>query len=120
MTSHRTGAGGRRLAAVVAASAALVGVGAGVAHAGVNPALGYDVQSDKGSLSNIANVVGAIDAYRLGLTGKGVGVALIDTGVTQVPGLNTGNVVDGSWLSNDRSGPLTTARTWRASSLGGT
>src|SRR4051812_18454684 len=107
MTSHRTGAGGRRLAAVVATSAALVGAGAGVAHAGVNPAVGYDAQSDKGSLSNIANVVGAIDAYRMGLTGKGVGVALIDTGVTQVPGLNTGNVVNGPDLSFDSQDPST-------------
>src|SRR3954453_16355042 len=107
MTSHRTGAGGRRLAAVVATSAALVGAGAGVAHAGVNPALGYDAQSDKGSLSNIANVVGALDAYRTGLTGKGVGVALIDTGITQVPGLNTGNVVNGPDLSFDSQDPST-------------
>src|SRR4051812_6989082 len=107
MTSHRTGAGGRRLAAVVAASAALVGAGAGVAHADVNPALGYDTQSDKGSLYNIANVVGALDSYRMGITGKGVGVALIDTGVTQVPGLSSGNVVNGPDLSFDSQDPAT-------------
>src|SRR3954464_3089629 len=66
--------------------------------------LGYST-TDKGSLYNIANVVGALDAYRMGLTGKGVGVALIDTGVTQVAGLNSGNVVNGPDLSFDSPDP---------------
>src|SRR3954452_329510 len=68
--------------------------------------LGYST-TDKGSLYNIANVVGALDAYRMGLTGKGVGVALIDTGVTQVAGLNSGNVVNGPDLSFDSQDPST-------------
>ena len=107
MTSQRERAGGRRLAAVLAASAALIGAGTGVAHADVNPALGYDAQSDKGSMYDIASVVGALDAYRAGYTGKGVGVALIDTGVTQVRGLDTGNVVNGPDLSFDSQDPAT-------------
>jgi serine protease AprX len=68
--------------------------------------LGYST-TEKGSLYNIANVVGALDAYRMGLTGKGVGVALIDTGVTQVAGLNSGNVVNGPDLSFDSQDPST-------------
>src|SRR3954452_802747 len=68
--------------------------------------LGYST-TDKGSLYNIANVVGALDAYRMGLTGTGVGVALIDTGVTQVAGLNSGNVVNGPDLSFDSQDPST-------------
>src|SRR3954468_14642277 len=68
--------------------------------------LGYST-TDKGSLYNIANVVGALDAYRTGLTGRGIGVALIDTGVTQVPGLDTGNVVNGPDLSFDSQDPST-------------
>jgi subtilisin family serine protease len=38
-------------------------------------------------------------------TGKGVGVALIDTGVAPVPGLTTGNVVNGPDLSFDSQDP---------------
>jgi serine protease AprX len=104
---HKDRAGGRRIAAVIAASAAIVGTGVGVAHADVSPVLGYDAQSDKGSLYDIAGVVGALDAYRAGFTGKGVGVALIDTGVTQVRGLDTGNVVNGPDLSFDSQDPAT-------------
>jgi serine protease AprX len=39
------------------------------------------------------------------LTGKGVGIALIDTGVTPVPGLTSGNVVNGPDLSFDSQDP---------------
>jgi serine protease AprX len=91
--------------AVSALGALLAGTGAGVAHADVDPALGYDAAANKGSLYNIAKVVGAHDAYRQGLTGKGVGVALIDTGVAPVPGLTSGNVVNGPDLSFDSQQP---------------
>jgi serine protease AprX len=91
--------------AVATLTALLAGTGLGVAHADVNAALGYDAVADKGSLYNIAEVVGAHDAYRKGLTGKGVGVALIDTGVAPVPGLTSGNVVDGPDLSFDSQQP---------------
>ncbi|WP_167762161.1 S8 family serine peptidase [Blastococcus sp. CT_GayMR20] len=87
--------------AVSTLGALLAGSGLGVAHAEVDPALGYDAIANKGSLFNIAEVVGAHDAYRKGLTGKGVGVALIDTGVAPVPGLTSGNVVNGPDLSFD-------------------
>ena len=107
MTTKRNGTGARRAAAVVAASAVLLGSGVGMAHAEVNPALGYDAQADKGSLFSIAGVVGALDAFRYGFTGKGVGVALIDTGVTPVRGLDTGNVVNGPDLSFDSQDPAT-------------
>ncbi|MFI5494366.1 S8 family serine peptidase [Actinoplanes sp. NPDC051859] len=40
-------------------------------------------------------------------TGKGVGIALIDTGVAPVPGLRTGNVVNGPDLSFDSQNPAT-------------
>lgn len=87
--------------AVSTLTALLAGTGLGAAHADVTPALGYDAVADKGSLYNIAEVVGAHDAYRRGFTGKGVGVALIDTGVVPVPGLTSGNVVNGPDLSFD-------------------
>ncbi|PPK92443.1 serine protease AprX [Kineococcus xinjiangensis] len=66
--------------------------------------LGYD-PGHKGSLHHIAAAVGAHDSYRAGFAGKGIGVALIDTGVTRVPGLNTGNVVNGPDLSFDSQDP---------------
>jgi serine protease AprX len=91
--------------AVSTLGALLVGTGLGVAHADVDPALGYDAAANKGSLYNIAEVVGAHDAYRRGLTGKGIGVALIDTGVAPVRGLTSGNVVDGPDLSFDSQQP---------------
>jgi serine protease AprX len=95
---------GRALARGIAVStlgALLAGTGLGVAHAEVNPALGYDAVADKGSLYNIAEVVGAHASYSAGYTGKGIGVALIDTGVSPVPGLTSGNVVHGPDLSFD-------------------
>lgn len=94
----------RGAAATVATSAlaaAVLGAGTGVAQAADNSSLGYDPVADKGSLHNVAKVVGAQDLYAAGITGKGVGVALIDTGVAQVPGLTSGNVVNGPDLSFD-------------------
>ncbi|MEV1283061.1 S8 family serine peptidase [Modestobacter sp. NPDC049651] len=97
---------------MASSAAAVVVLGAAPANAAPAPApvpgpaasaapLGYDALTDKGSLYNVAEVVGAHTAWSAGITGKGVGVALIDTGVTKVPGLDTGNVVDGPDLSFD-------------------
>jgi serine protease AprX len=99
---------GRRAARAVAASAlsaVFLGAAIGPAHADVDASLGYDSLADKGSLNNIAEVVGAHDAYQRGFTGKGVGVALIDTGVAPVAGLTSGNVVNGPDLSFDSQNP---------------
>src|SRR3954471_21699401 len=90
-----------RLGTGSALAALVMGAGMTAAHAAADPTLGYDAGADKGSLYNVAEVVGAHDAYRKGLTGKGVGVAIIDTGVAAVPGLTSGNVVDGPDLSFD-------------------
>ena len=98
----------RRGTAAVATSvvaAALLGAGAGVAQAAVDPGLGYDPVADKGSLYNVAEVVGAHASWQAGYTGKGVGVALIDTGVAPVKGLTSGNVVNGPDLSFDSQDP---------------
>jgi serine protease AprX len=48
-----------------------------------------------------------LDAFPAGvsLTGKGVGIALIDTGVAPVAGLKSGNVVNGPDLSFDSQDP---------------
>jgi len=68
----------------------------------VNSALGYDT-SDTGSLDQITSLVGARAMWAAGYTGKGVDVALIDTGVSQVKGLSSGNVVNGPDLSTDQA-----------------
>src|SRR4051794_6856456 len=114
--SRMTGRNGRpisrrrtatRAAATSALAAVVLGTGAGIARADTNPALGYDPVADKGSLHNLENVIGAQDLYAAGFTGKGVGVALIDTGVAAVRGLTSGNVVNGPDLSFDSQDPAT-------------
>ena len=81
-------------------------VGVGSAGATIDPGLGYDPLNDMGSLSAITQMVGAQNLWAAGYTGKGVGVALIDTGVTRVPGLNAaGQVIDGPDLSFDSQYP---------------
>jgi serine protease AprX len=72
---------------------------------GVDPALGYDVGADEGSLYDVAQITHAKDAWTKGWTGKGVDVALIDSGVAPVQGLTSGNVVQGPDLSFESQDP---------------
>jgi serine protease AprX len=51
------------------------------------------------TLADVATSIRAEAAYSAGYTGKGVGIALIDTGVVPVQGLTSGNVVNGPDLS---------------------
>lgn len=66
---------------------------------------GYDPTADVGSLYNTSQMLGAQNFWKSGYTGKGVGVALIDTGVTPVQGLSNGNVVNGADISFDSQSP---------------
>ena len=60
----------------------------------------YDPVADTGSMLNVTTVTGTRQQWKGGLTGKGVDVALIDSGVTPVEGLaTTGKVVHGPDLS---------------------
>ena len=72
---------------------------------GLDPALGYDVAGDDGSLYDVAQVTHAKDAWTKGWTGKGVDVALVDSGVAPVQGLTSGNVVQGPDLSFESQDP---------------
>jgi serine protease AprX len=73
----------------------------------VDPTLGYDVSGDEGSLYNVTRITHAQGAYTAGITGKGVDVALIDSGVAPVQGMTSGNVVNGPDLSfESQSGTL--------------
>jgi serine protease AprX len=99
---------GRRAGAAVVAGSALAAIVLSAAPANAAGSyLGYNAVSDKGSLYNVAEVVGAHSSYAAGYAGKGIGVALIDTGVTPVPGLSSGNVVNGPDLSFDSQDPDT-------------
>jgi serine protease AprX len=65
---------------------------------------GHDNAADQSSLLNVARAVGADDYWAEGATGKGVDVALIDSGVLPVEGLRTaGKVVNGPDLSFEAS-----------------
>src|SRR5947209_1824948 len=86
--------------------AALAAPLTGAAGAATNPALGYDPVADLGSPTNVASVIGAGAAYAAGITGKGVDVALVDSGVTPVgPLAAPGKVINGADVSLDSQAP---------------
>ncbi|MEA2621402.1 MAG: serine protease AprX [Chloroflexota bacterium] len=59
-----------------------------------------------GALTSVANMIGADDFWRAGYTGAGVDVALIDSGVAPVDGLNVaGKVFHGPDLSFESQSP---------------
>jgi serine protease AprX len=59
-----------------------------------------------GSLTSVANMIGADDFWRAGYTGAGVDVALIDSGIAPVDGLNVaGKVFHGPDLSFESQSP---------------
>jgi serine protease AprX len=61
---------------------------------------GFNAASDAGSIYNLTSTMKANDLWRAGITGQGVDVALIDSGVVPVNGLSArGKVVRGPDLS---------------------
>ncbi|MDT5042293.1 MAG: serine protease AprX [Actinoplanes sp.] len=113
----------RRAAGTVLASAALAAAGALVAPAAPAQAFGFSPRSPYSGSSpyfgysswNVDTVTGtsvrsslaAIGATDTRLTGHGIGIAMVDTGVTPVAGLTGGNVVNGPDLSFDSQDPAT-------------
>ena len=70
------------------------------------PSNPYNAASDVNSMYNIEQMDGAHAYWNAGYTGQGVGVALIDSGVTPVDGLQTpGKVVNGPDLSFESQVP---------------
>ncbi len=65
----------------------------------------YSGGNDIGSLFNVVRSMGVNQLWNQHASGQGIGVALIDSGVTPVPGLTAGNVVDGPDLSLDAGTP---------------
>lgn len=85
-------------------AALLVGLiavlGAPIATISSAAAVAYDPATDPYSMKSITSLAGATDWWNAGYTGAGVGVALIDTGVSPVAGLATaGKVIHGPDLS---------------------
>jgi serine protease AprX len=69
-------------------------------------ASGYDPAADVNSMYNTTQYTGATAWWDAGYTGKGVDVALIDTGVSPVAGLDgTGKIVYGPDLSLESQSP---------------
>jgi serine protease AprX len=76
------------------------GVGGGVPLSPA-PSGAFNPATDLGSLYNVSRIVRADAAWQAGYTGKGIDIALIDSGVSPVPGLTSGNVINGPDLSFD-------------------
>ncbi len=62
--------------------------------------LGFEPDKDKGSPRSVGKEISADKLWKDGLTGRGVDIAVIDTGVNPVKGLE-GRVIDGPDLSFD-------------------
>jgi serine protease AprX len=66
----------------------------------------YDPSSDPYSMQNVTQADGAQAFWQAGYTGRGVDVALIDTGVAPVPALSgSGKIVNGPDLSLESQNP---------------
>jgi serine protease AprX len=79
----------------------------GMNHSGASwGATGYDPASDPYSMQNITAGDGVQSWWNAGDTGKGVDVAVVDTGVAPVAGLNgPGKVINGPDLSLESQNP---------------
>ena len=67
----------------------------------------YTPSTDDDSMYRIENIIGARTAWKAGYTGRGVDVALVDSGVAQVPGLLGSNIVQGPDLTEESQDPAT-------------
>ncbi|MGZ4400693.1 MAG: S8 family serine peptidase, partial [Gaiellaceae bacterium] len=93
----------RRGASVVLVGLALSLVAGGVSWGAPAP---YDAVADVGSMYNTTSYTGAQAWWNAGYTGAGVDVAVIDTGVAPVPGLDApGKVINGPDLSFESQAP---------------
>ena len=107
---HRSGAPRRRpgflvaLTALVATSAAALPIGTAWAGPAATSGAGAPAGTvaPQGDLAQVARTIGADVAHARGLTGAGVDIAVIDTGISPVAGLDApGKVVNGPDLSFD-------------------
>jgi serine protease AprX len=106
--SYLTTRDGRRLGCWhVVVVAFVLATALGMARSGASwGSSSYDAASDSYSMQSITAGDGTQDWWSAGYTGKGIGVAVIDTGVSPVQGLNSpGKVVNGPDLSLESQSP---------------
>ncbi len=93
---------GRRALSAVLSAALLIGA---FGATGVQAA-GYDPASDVNSMAGTTDYTGAQAWWAAGYTGQGVDVAMIDSGVAPVDGLNApGKIINGPDLSLESQAP---------------
>ena len=93
--------GGRRLTVILSLALVMTAFGA----TGVQAA-GYDPADDVNAMALTTDYTGAQAWWAAGYTGKGIDVALIDSGVSPVDGLNTsGKIIYGPDLSLESQAP---------------
>ena len=96
----------RRIVAGSVATFVVCSVGAIAVPIGAASAAGYDPASDLHSMRAVTVNTGATAWWNAGYTGRGVDVAVIDSGVSPVAGLNAaGKVVYGPDLSLESQSP---------------
>ena len=97
----------RRPVAIALASLASVALGGSLLHSVTAGALTtYNPATDPYSMAAVTADLGAADWWNAGYTGQGIDVAVIDSGVAPVAGLNTpGKVVYGPDLSLESQAP---------------
>ena len=93
--------GSRRASVVLSLALLMTALGTSGVYAA-----GYDPASDVNSMSSTTDYTGAQAWWAAGYTGKGVDVALIDSGVSPVEGLDApGKVINGPDLSLESQAP---------------
>ncbi|MGH8859776.1 MAG: S8 family serine peptidase [Jatrophihabitantaceae bacterium] len=67
----------------------------------------YRPAADDNSLYRLESIIGARSVWSRGYTGKGVDIALVDSGVAPVEGIDASNVVQGPDLTEESQDPST-------------
>ena len=97
------------MAVVGAATASAVGLFAGPLGWSAHAATTYDPTTDPYSMAATTSAIAATKWWDAGFTGQGIDVAVIDTGVAPVGGLDApGKVLDGPDLSLESQAPAVT------------
>jgi serine protease AprX len=94
-----------RLSGVAIGAIVLTSVPAVAMPAAAAPVADWTFPASTMGMPEVARSIRADVAYGQGYTGKGVGIALIDTGVVPVPGLTSGNIANGPDLSLESQVP---------------
>jgi serine protease AprX len=95
----------RAAGAAVVTTAALLYPGTADAATTTPSFSDYSYTATAAGLPDVRRIIRDDVAAAAGYTGKGVGIALIDTGVVPVPGLTSGNVANGPDLSLESQVP---------------